>query len=165
MWRYTENVTLKKHSLLGKWRRTQILLHKKAVLHVTNSRAFTGEKSCTNNAVNAWLCNFQYDRAGATDLLPLRAVYCPALERAESVEIASVKRRNKIVQEITRNVVNVFSFSGLGFQHLPRDLANVNAWKTMFDPYNDKTNVTHETSGAQRKTSNRRTALENEFGP
>ena len=22
-----------------------------------------------------------------------------------------------------------------GFQHLPRDLANVNAWKTMFDPY------------------------------
>ena len=25
--------------------------------------------------------------------------------------------------------------SGLSFQHLPRDLANVNAWKTMFDPY------------------------------
>ena len=25
--------------------------------------------------------------------------------------------------------------SGLGFQHLPRDLVNVNAWKTMFDPY------------------------------
>ena len=25
--------------------------------------------------------------------------------------------------------------SGLGFQHLPRDLANVNACKTMFDPY------------------------------
>ena len=25
---------------------------------------------------------------------------------------------------------------GLGFQHLPRDLANDNAWKTMFDPYN-----------------------------
>ena len=24
---------------------------------------------------------------------------------------------------------------GLGFQHLPRDLANVNACKTMFDPY------------------------------
>ena len=54
-----------------------------------------------------------------------------------------MKRRNKIVQEITRNVANVFSlyaiiaiehgFSmhkhspGLGFQHLPRDLANVNA--------------------------------------
>ena len=27
---------------------------------------------------------------------------------------------------------------GRGFQHLPRDLANVNAWKTMFDPYIDK---------------------------
>ena len=65
-----------------------------------------------------------------------------------------MKRRNKIVQEITRNVANVFSFyaiiaiehgfqcinihqvprevlktaaSGLGFQHLPRDQANVNA--------------------------------------
>ena len=25
--------------------------------------------------------------------------------------------------------------SGLGFQHLPRGLTNVNAWKTMFDPY------------------------------
>ena len=24
---------------------------------------------------------------------------------------------------------------GLGFQHLPRDLGNVNAWKTVFDPY------------------------------
>ena len=23
-----------------------------------------------------------------------------------------------------------------GFQHLPRDLTNINAWKTMFDPYN-----------------------------
>ena len=23
----------------------------------------------------------------------------------------------------------------LGFQHLPRDLANVNEWKIMFDPY------------------------------
>ena len=73
-----------------------------------------------------------------------------------------MKRRNKIVQEITRNVANVFSFYaiiaikmvfqcinirqvpwevlktaafGLGFQHLPRDLANVNARETMFDPY------------------------------
>ena len=24
----------------------------------------------------------------------------------------------------------------LGFQHFPRDLANVNEWKIMFDPYN-----------------------------
>ena len=68
------------------------------------------------------------------------------------------------MQEITRNVANVFSFyailaiehgfscinirqvpwevlkteaeaEGLGFQHLPWDLANINSWKTMFDPY------------------------------
>ena len=65
-----------------------------------------------------------------------------------------MKRRNKIVQEITQNVANVFSFyaiiaiehgfqcisicqvpwevlktaaSGLSFKHLPRDLVNVNA--------------------------------------
>ena len=65
-----------------------------------------------------------------------------------------MKRRNKKVKEITRNVANVFSFYaiiaiehgfsmhehspgplggvvtaafGLGFQHLPWDLANVNA--------------------------------------
>ena len=29
----------------------------------------------------------------------------------------------------------VASGRGLGFQHLPRDLTNVNAWQTMFDPY------------------------------
>ena len=35
---------------------------------------------------------------------------------------------------------------------LPRDLANVNAWKTMFDPYNNsKTNATYETTDAQIK--------------
>ena len=27
---------------------------------------------------------------------------------------------------------------GRGFQHLPRDLANVHAWKPMFDPYTVK---------------------------
>ena len=32
--------------------------------------------------VYARLRNFQYNRTGATDLLPLRDVYCPALERA-----------------------------------------------------------------------------------
>ena len=30
---------------------------------------------------------------------------------------------------------------GLGFQQLPQDLANVNAWKTMFDPYIDPSNT------------------------
>ena len=68
-----------------------------------------------------------------------------------------------MVQEIMRNVANVFSFYAepnmvfqcinvrqvprevlktaafcLGFQHLPWDLANGNAWKTVFDPYNGR---------------------------
>ena len=72
------------------------------------------------------------------------------------VRETSVKRRNKIMQEITQNVANVFSFYAimaienvfffqcinirqvpwevlktaaidLGFQHFPRDLANVDA--------------------------------------
>ena len=50
--------------------------------------------------------------------------------------------------------------SGLGFQHFPQDLVNVNAWKTMFDPYNNKTNDTYETNDAQTKNYNRGTTLE-----
>ena len=105
--------------------------------HVINSRALTGEKPCINKAINARLRSFQYDRTG------------------NYFREISVKRRNKIVQEITRNVANVLSFYaiiamehvfffqcnnirqvpwellktaafGLGFQHLPLDLANVN---------------------------------------
>ena len=34
-----------------------------------------------------------------------------------------------------RSLVLKTVVSDLGFQHLPRDLANVNACKTMFDPY------------------------------
>ena len=38
------------------------------------------------------------------------------------------------IRQVPREVLKTAA-SGLGFQHLPRDLANVNAWKTMFDPY------------------------------
>ena len=38
------------------------------------------------------------------------------------------------IRQVSREVLKNAAF-GLGFQHLPRDLANVNAWKTMFDPY------------------------------
>ena len=38
------------------------------------------------------------------------------------------------IRQVSREVLKTEA-SGLGFQHLPRDLANVNAWKTMFDPY------------------------------
>ena len=56
--------------------------------NVNNSRALTGEKPCINNAFHALL---MHGYATFNILVP-------------------VKRRNKIVQEITRNVANVFNF-------------------------------------------------------
>ena len=41
------------------------------------------------------------------------------------------------IRQVPWEVLKTTAF-GLGFQHLPRDLANVRAWKTMFDPYNKK---------------------------
>ena len=38
------------------------------------------------------------------------------------------------IPQVPWEVLKTAAF-GLGFQHLPRDLANVNAWKTMIDPY------------------------------
>ena len=38
------------------------------------------------------------------------------------------------IRQVSWEVLKTAAF-GLGFQHLPRDLANVNEWKTMFDPY------------------------------
>ena len=38
------------------------------------------------------------------------------------------------IRQVPREVLKTAA-SGLGFQHLPRVLANVNSWKTMFDPY------------------------------
>ena len=38
------------------------------------------------------------------------------------------------IRQVPWEVLKTAAF-GLGFQHLPLDLANVNAWKTMFDPY------------------------------
>ena len=40
------------------------------------------------------------------------------------------------IRQVPWEVVKTAAF-GLGFQHLRRDLANVNAWKTMFDHYNE----------------------------
>ena len=57
--------------------------------------------------------NFQYDRTGATDLLPLRGVLPgprTSIVSGNYVRETSVKRRNKIVQEITRNVANSLPF-------------------------------------------------------
>ena len=38
------------------------------------------------------------------------------------------------ISQVPKEVLKTAAF-GLGFQHLPRGLANVNAWNTMFDPY------------------------------
>ena len=42
------------------------------------------------------------------------------------------------IRQVPREVLKTAA-SGLGFQNLPGDLANVNAWKTMFDPYSEDT--------------------------
>ena len=38
------------------------------------------------------------------------------------------------IRQVPWEVLKTAAF-GLCFQRLPRDLANVNIWKTMFDPY------------------------------
>ena len=38
------------------------------------------------------------------------------------------------IHKVPREMLKTSGFA-LGFQHLPRDLANVNEWKIMFDPY------------------------------
>ena len=50
------------------------------------------------------------------------------------------------IRQVPREVLKTAA-SGFGFQHLPRDLANVNAWKTMFDPYNEVTRKSHNHEG------------------
>ena len=37
------------------------------------------------------------------------------------------------IRQVPREILKTEA-SGFGFQHLPRDLSNVNAWKTMSDP-------------------------------
>ena len=46
------------------------------------------------------------------------------------------------IRQVPWEVLKTAAF-GLGFQHLPRDLANVNAWKTMFDPYIEPRKFSH----------------------
>ena len=39
------------------------------------------------------------------------------------------------IRKVHREMLKTSGFA-LGFLHLPRDIANVNEWKIMFDPYN-----------------------------
>ena len=41
------------------------------------------------------------------------------------------------IRQVPSEVLKTAASGGRGLQHLPRDLANVNAWKTMFDPYSE----------------------------
>ena len=85
--------------------------------HVINSRALTGEKPCINKTIhalfNARLRKFQYGRKGLQIccryemLLPGPRT---SIVRGNYVRETSVKRRKKIMQEITQNVANIFSF-------------------------------------------------------
>ena len=43
------------------------------------------------------------------------------------------------IRKVPREMLKTSGFA-LGFQQLSRDLANVNEWKIMFDPYNEKQN-------------------------
>ena len=126
--------------------------------HVFNSRALTGEKPCINKTIHALLMHGYATAVTRCVLLGPRT----SIVRGNCVRETSVKKRNKIVQEITRNAANVFRFyaiiavehgfsmhkhspgsvggvencglaSGFGFQHLPRELVNVNE-KNMFGP-------------------------------
>ena len=40
------------------------------------------------------------------------------------------------IRKDPREMLKTSGFA-LGFQHFPRDLANVNEWKIMFDPYKE----------------------------
>ena len=85
--------------------------------HVINSRALTGEKPCINKAIHALL---MHGYATFSMIVPGPEICCryemcvlpgprTSIVSGSYVRGTSVKRRNKIVQEITRNVANVFS--------------------------------------------------------
>ena len=85
--------------------------------HVINSRALTGEKPCINKAIHALLMHgyatFNVRVPGPQIAAVTRCILLgprTSIVRANCIHETSVKRQNKIVQEITRNVANVFTF-------------------------------------------------------
>ena len=94
--------------------------------HVINSHAFTGEKPYINKAIHALLVHgyatFNMPVLGPQNFcrhemcsVRPKNEHCPwtSIVRGNCVRETSVKRRNKIVQEITRNIANVFNFNAL----------------------------------------------------
>ena len=85
--------------------------------HVISSHALTGEKPCINKAIHAPLMHgyatFNMMVPGHRFAAVRKSVLSgprTSIVRGNYVRETAVKKRNKIVQEITRNVANVFSF-------------------------------------------------------
>ena len=85
--------------------------------HVFNSHALTDETPYINKAIHALLMHdfatFNMTVPGHRFAAVTRCVLPDprtSIVRGNCVRETSVKRRNKIVQELTRNVENVFSF-------------------------------------------------------
>ena len=90
---------------------------KKAVSHVINSRALTGEKPCIDKAIRALLMHgyvtFNVLVRGHRTAAVTRYVLPSSrtsIVRGNCICETSVKRQIKIVQEVTQNVAKVFSF-------------------------------------------------------
>ena len=133
--------------------------------HVINSHALTGEKPCFNKAIQTLLMHSYaiFNMTIPGPQICCRYVMCTSRPYKEHSKWKFHSRDiiEKAIQNSARkmrHVANNFSFYAiiaikhsfsmhwhslgplggvvnLCFQHLPRDLANVNAWKTMFDPY------------------------------
>ena len=85
--------------------------------HVINSHASTDERPCINKAIHALLMHgyatFNMFVKGHRFAAVTRCVLpCPrtSIVRGNSIHATSVKRRNKIVQDIMQDVANVFNF-------------------------------------------------------
>ena len=129
--------------------------------HAINSCALTGEKLCINKAVHALLmhgyatfsmnvpgpqicCHYEMCTARPkNEHSPQKLRLQDIGEKAKQNSARSNVKCSKCIQFLCNNsdrtwFLNALTFArslGLGFQHLPRDLANVNAWKTKSDPY------------------------------
>ena len=87
------------------------------MLHIINSRTLTGEKPCINEAIQALLMHayttFNMLLWGHRIAAITRCILPgprTSIVHGNCILETSVKRRNKIEQEIMRNVENVFSF-------------------------------------------------------
>ena len=94
---------------------SEVSLHKKAVPHFINSHALIGKKPCINKPIHALL---MHAYTTLNMLVPGPQIYCcyemctpsprTSIVHGNYIRQTSVKRSNKIVQNITQNVANIF---------------------------------------------------------